>query len=246
MNKNGCEFTFAQWLFCTLLLCCGPMSASATTINFDDIDASVGPVSLDSISPYQGYAWVNFNAYTDTPGFPGYNSGIISLSNAAFSGGESLGTMVTPIVGSIRSTTNFNFTSAYIGSGYYDNLDVVAQGLRGGSTIFTQTVTVNTSGAQLFNFDFTNIDMLNFFGVTTAAATDPYFCGSFNCTQFTVDNVVLAASPSGGPVNNVPEPASLAVFGLGGFAMMLILRRRAKAGERFIACLARPETFGPI
>ena len=91
-----------------------PLPAS---INFDDIDASLGDVPLDSLSPYQGLNWGNFSAYTSVPGFPGYNNGIVSSPNAAYTAGDAFG---APIVSVITRTSGFG-------------LSVTLTGLYGGS-----------------------------------------------------------------------------------------------------------------
>src|SRR4051812_47628973 len=76
----------------------------AAVIDFDDIDASAGDVLLDN---YKTYTWSNILAYTATDGFPGFNNGILSPSNGAYSGGELGGAPAAPIVGTISSTTAF-------------------------------------------------------------------------------------------------------------------------------------------
>ena len=177
----------AGLLFFILLL-----RADAWAIDFDDIDASAGDVSLDALSPYHGFTFVNFSVYTNTPGFDGFNKGIASSNNAAYSGGEIFGAAVLPVVGKISAATPFDFISGYLGAGYYDNLSVTVEGFFGGSMKFSQTVTVNTQGAQLFTFNFTDIDELDIFASPTASTTDPYGCGPSNCTQFTLDDAIFA------------------------------------------------------
>lgn len=192
-------------------------AAANTVINFDDLDATAGDVVLGS---YAGFTWGNFSAYTNTPGFPGYNNGIVSGPNAAYSGGQTFTTSVVPIIGTISGATPFDFLSGYLGSGNYDDLDVTVEGLLNGTMLFSKTVTVNTSGATLFDFGFDGINQVAFYGSTTAATTDPYACGSFNCTQFTADNLTFA------PFSATPEPSTSALFGLGGVSAFLLLRRR--------------------
>src|SRR5579862_684022 len=118
--------------------------ATASVVNFDDIDASGGDVILDTLSPYQGFDWTNFSVYTNTPDFTGFNNGIVSSPNAAYTSGDSLG---SPIVSTISSTSAFDFVSAYLGAGWYDGLNVTVEGFDGATQDFSKTVTVNTSGA---------------------------------------------------------------------------------------------------
>ena len=209
-SRRWCRFgglVKSALLAAALLFLASVTPAFAMVVNFDDIDASAGNVSLDAISPYQGFSWTNFFAYTSAPGFPGFNNGIVSPPNAAYTGGDQLG---MPIVGIITAAAPFDFGSAYIGSGWYDNLDVTVEGLLGGALEFTQTVTVNTEGAQLFTFDFTGIDEVDLFSTVTAATTDPYGCGSSDCSQFTLDDINFAAV--GPPPPAVPEPPAAAVL----------------------------------
>lgn len=194
------------------MLLCGISTISAATVDFDDIDASFGDVSIDFINPYQGFSWTNFTAYTTTPGFPGFNSGIVSSDNAAYSGGELFGTTIAPVIGKIESTSPFDFVSAYLGSGYYDNLALTVEGRMNGNLLFTQSVILNTSSPLLVNFGFSNIDELDFFASTTSSTIDPFQCGTVNCTQFTIDNLLFATASSPPPPPQLSEPSSLVLF----------------------------------
>jgi hypothetical protein len=192
-------------------------ATAATIVNFDNLDASSGDVVLGS---YNGFIWGNLSAYTNTPGFPGYNNGIVSGPNAAYSGGQVFTTSVMPITGTISSSTPFDFISSYLAAGNYDNLNVTVEGLRNGTMLFTKTVTVSTSGAQLVDFGFDGINEIELFASATAATSDPYGCGPFNCTQFTVDNLTFA------PYSATPEPSTSFLFGMGSASAFLLLRRR--------------------
>lgn len=165
--------------------------ASATLIDFDDITVVGPPVALETFNPYHGYTWSHFNAYTYS-GRPGFDHGIVSPSNAVFSGREIIDTTVTPIVATLQSAGRFDLVSADIGAGWYNNLPVKVEGLRGGSTVFSQIFLVDTVLAQSFALNFTDIDTVNFSARAISESTDPYHCGRVNCTQFTVDNIVIA------------------------------------------------------
>jgi hypothetical protein len=183
---------------------------SADIINFDDIDASLGDVPLDGLSPYQDLTWTKFSAYTSVPGFPGFNNGIVSPPNGAYTAGDALG---APIVSMITRAAGFDFISADLGSGWYDGLSVTLNGLTNGVQDFSQTVTVNTSAPQLFTFDFTGITELDIFATVTGSTSDPFGCGPSGCSQVTLDdlNVRLLNLP---PPSSVPEPGSFVLLSL--------------------------------
>lgn len=205
-------------LFSAALLFSLCLPAHADIIDFDDIDPSGGPLDMATLNPYQGLLWTRFNAYASGPFTPpGFGNGVVSPFNAAFSGGQ-LDTGET-VVGIISAPTPFDLVSIDIGAGWYNNLNVTVQGLLGGSVLYSNTVLAQTTGAQTFVFDFAHIDTLRLFGTAFSESTDPYNCGRFNCTQFTVDNIVFAA----------PEPESLALLALGGAALATTRRRRTQS-----------------
>jgi hypothetical protein len=216
---------FSRTAFAALLLCQAVFSTAAV-INFDDIDASGGDVSLDSLNPYQGFTWTNFSAYTNVPGFPGFNNGIVSPANAAYSGGELFGPAITPVIGRIEADHAFDFVSAYLGSGYYDNLHLTVQGRLNGALLYTKTLALDTAAPLFTNFSFTGVNELDFFAGTTAFTTDPFQCGTVNCTQFTLDNLTFTPASTTPPPNPLPEPSTLALIGLAGIAAA-VSRRRA-------------------
>jgi hypothetical protein len=195
---------------------------AAGIINFDDIDASLGDVPLDGLSPYQGLTWTNLTAYTSVPGFPGFNNGIVSPPNGAYTAGDAFG---LPIISSITRASGFDITSAWLGSGWYDGLTVTLNGLSNGVQDFTQAVTVNTEAPQLFTFDFTNITELDIFSTVTASTTDPYGCGPSGCSQVTLDDldVTLLNNP---PPSGVPEPGTFPLLCLALFALVASPRLR--------------------
>ena len=202
----------------TLLLSFAPLSAAV--IGFDDLNASAGDIVLDAFDSYQGFIWKNISVYTSTPGFPGFNNGVISSPNAAYTAGFSSSSV-------IASTDPFDFISAYLGAGWYDGLSVTVTGFFNGSQRFSQTVTVNTTGAQLFTFNFTSINQVDFTSASVSSTTDPYGCGSSGCSQITLDDLTLL--PSTPPIDT-PEPATVAIVGFGGVALLAILRRGSFRG----------------
>jgi hypothetical protein len=112
------QFSVVGLLLCALL----PEISSASVVSFDGIDAHAADVDLQTLSPFEGLSWTNTFAYTNTAGFPGFNNGIVSQTNAAYSGGEIFGASANPVVGRISSEQSFDFQSAFLGAGYYNNL----------------------------------------------------------------------------------------------------------------------------
>jgi hypothetical protein len=132
------------------------------------------------------------------------------------------------VVGKITTPTGINVISADLGAGYYNNLNVTVEGIASGRMLFSKTVTVGTQGARLFTFGFTGIDEVDLFDVQTSS-TDPYACGSFNCTQFTLDNVTFTPGTTPPPIE--PEPASLVLVSVGA-TVLIFLRKRFRTNYR--------------
>ena len=60
------------------------------------------------VSPYLGFNWTNFTAYTPPPGFDGFNNGIVS-----------------PVVGSITAATQLDFVCADLGASYCSGVSLL-------------------------------------------------------------------------------------------------------------------------
>lgn len=207
-------------IICVLFVFAAP--ASAAVIDFEDIvipNPDTDLIDLAGLSPYQGFNWTNFDAYGFSPLFPQFNTGITSGTNAAFSGGElgDPGSEATRI-GQIDSPTPFNFVSAYFGAINYTSMSLTVQGFQGAVMTASTTITLDNNGADQFFFPtFTNLTSLRLFGVE-AGAVDNGGCGTFNCTQFSVDDLATTTP--------VPEPSTLALVGAGALAGLRRLRRR--------------------
>jgi hypothetical protein len=178
-------------------------AAQALTIHFDDLDASSQDIDLTG-SAYHGYVWTNFSAYISLAGFDGFNHGVVSTDIAAYGGGETSNSdQNNALTSTLSANTPFDLTSAYFNAVYYDNLDVIVEGLLDNRVLFSKSVSVSTTSFLLVNFDFNGINRLNFWSVQTESTINPFGCTGFNCTQFTVDNLNIQDASSNA---TAPEP----------------------------------------
>jgi hypothetical protein len=178
--------------------------ARASTLTFDDISgAEIGTIP----NGYGGLQW-NLMGYTDGGArfsSSGYENGTVSGDYVAFNEFASVGTV---------SGGLFDFTSAYLTAAWNDGLTIVVTGLLSGSSIYTQTVSVDTSGPTLFNFNFLGIDQLTF---ASSGGVDAGLDGSG--THFAMDDMTVN-------VSSVPDGGS--ALAMLGFAMIgvNVIRRK--------------------
>lgn len=197
---------------------CTAVPVSASTVSFDDLAGSF--VDLATISPYDGFTWSNFLTIDDSISAGNFANGVVSAHNAVFSGGEFGGG--SQITGGFKSASTFTFNSAFLAPGWLGGQGVVVEGLLGGSVTHSNALTLAMGLAQQFNFNWAGIDEVRITPVAGSATSDPFGCGSFNCTQFVVDNIVVNA-----PIPAVPEPATWAMMGLGLAGLGWMRRRKA-------------------
>ncbi len=197
-------------------------AAEALTIHFDDLDASAGDIDLSG-SAYQGYNWTNFSAYYSLSGFDGLNHGIVSADIAAYGGGEtSESDHSKPLISTLSANSPFDLTNAYFNAVYYDNLDVIVEGLLDNRVLFSKSLTVSTTSALLVNFDFNGINRLNFWSVQTESTINPFGCRGFKCTQFTIDSLNIQDASSNA---TTPEPPLLILLCFGMVLTAIFTRR---------------------
>lgn len=182
-------------------------NSQATVITFDDLPAS----EVDTIqSGYQGFNWgnefwtsvayINKNTLPDT----GFANGVVSGNYAAFNNFATTSTITGDI---------FNFNGTYLTAAWNDGLQLEVNGFLNNVLLFTQTVILNTSSAQWFDFNYTGINKLSFrsWGGTP---TNPGEGGE----HFVMDNFTINETAA------VPESSPLALLLLG-LATIAIGRR---------------------
>lgn len=187
------------------------LSTQAAVITFDDLPAT----ELDAIPEgYHGFNWgsshmVNVNYFhKDLLPNTGFENGVVSGDYAAF---NFLATTST-ITGN-----QFDFNGAYLTAGWNDGLNIEVTGFLNNALLFTQTVVVNTSAAQWFNFNFLGINSLSL-RAWGGVSIDPDNGGE----MFVMDNFTYNEPTA------VPESSSLALLLLG-VAGILLGRKTKKA-----------------
>jgi hypothetical protein len=192
-------------------------AAHATTLTFDNLS---GFEDLSTVSPYNGFNFTNFLAWSGgTTG--NYPNGVVSSPNFIFSGGQINPSSPTDIVGTIAANSGtFTFNSAYMTYAWLPGLQVDVVGLNGATVVDSQIITLSNAAATQFVFNWANLTSLTFTGVPGTGTSDPFSCGSFNCTQFTIDNF---------SVSTVPEPSAWAMMLLGFAGLGYAAYRRRSA-----------------
>ena len=187
--------------------------AFGTSVTFDEI---IDPTHGDGVSitnNYQNLIWNNFavvNAvvYTGLNGSNGYFNGMVSISNVA------LNAYGAPA--EIDSFTNFNFFSVYLTGAFNSNLNIVVEGFRAGSMLYSQTVVASATSPILFTFDYINIDRLTFSAFGGQPAGFPVAGGSGD-SHFAMDNFTFEF---------VPEPSPLVLTAAGALLLWPLLKRK--------------------
>lgn len=198
-------------------VCCVfiPAMLQAQTLTFDDVSTNGSGVN-NNFSAYSGYTFEGFNVVTSNS----LGSGMNAVSGIKFALGRSTPDADGAIFSSIYRTGDaFNFTSAYLSFRQFDLVDPLGTpvginvlGYRAGfdSPVFSQFV-VLTGAAQLFQFEFANIEEVVF---ETEALTAG---GRF--TALALDNAQLAV---------VPEPTTVVLMSIGMAGILAVVRRRAR------------------
>jgi hypothetical protein len=184
----------------------------ATIISFDDfLDTHAGGGTLIT-NAYQGLVWSNFavaNAVllTVNSGLSGAYYGMLSPSNVAV---NAHGDPAEIVAGG----TNFNFASAYLTGVWRSNLNVEAQGFRGGDLLYDQTVVISAANPTFFVFNYLNVDRLAFNAFGGEYAGLP---AGGDGTVFAMDDLAFEF---------VPEPSSFLLTAAGALTLYVFLKRR--------------------
>jgi hypothetical protein len=192
-----------------------PSALFAQTITFDNLNTgalpgATFPFEAPIPNGYEGLQWNNMWVL-DIPldiqdggsiAGSGYDKGLVSGSNVAFNAAGNP---------ALISAGSFNLNSAYLTAAWNNGLQVEVQGFVGATLIYDNTYTVNPTGPALINFNYLDVDKVNFI---SSGGVNPGLAG--HGTQFVMDNMNISA---------VPEPASLAFAGFGGLASLLAFRR---------------------
>jgi hypothetical protein len=189
-----------------------PGSAKALTVNFDDL-----PESQTFVGNYYGLDWNNFYAFkpeTSGLGGTGYVNGRISLQNVAYNAYGS--------PAEITSAGTFTFNSTYLTGAWNNGLDILVEGFQGGTSLFTRSLTVDSTSPTLFTFDWVGIDRVKF---TSSAGVNAGYAAGGSGTHFAMDNFTFNE-----PITTVPTPALLP--GLIGMGLTAWRKRKVESNAR--------------
>jgi hypothetical protein len=136
-----------------MLLTAVDSTAAVDVLDFEDLDPgseALGPIPFG----YQGFSWSSSSRWMtkyrqSKTGYEYGTIGRVSLYNS-YAKDVSLSDGV------------FDFSGAYITSAWDSPVQVVVEGWRDGSLVYTETITTHNDQAYWFDFSFTNIDTLWF------------------------------------------------------------------------------------
>lgn len=177
----------------------------AVVLHFDDIIISSDYTTI--ADSYGGFNWTNFGVIQSSAiPYSGYNNGTVSGANTAF---NLWGTSATTTMANV-----FDFNGAYLTAAWYNDLNIRVEGFLGGVIQYSQTVVVNPDHPTWFDFNFQEIDRLDF------TSFGGYYGGySGDGTHFVMDDFTFNEP--------VPEPTSLISFlGLGAIGVRSWLKAK--------------------
>lgn len=168
----------------------------ATVLTFDDFTSDNSAKLTDG--GYGGFIWSSdFYILNSSGRTSGYNNGTVSPDYVAFNA------YANDV--SVKSASLFDFNGAYFTGAWNDGLNITVEGFAAGSSLFSQTLMVDTSGPTYFSANYLNIDELRF--SSFGGVDNPNYSG--RGAHFALDNFTYNETVS------VPEPTSMALLGLG-------------------------------
>jgi hypothetical protein len=184
--------------------------AHASTLTFDDI--SIGGHIPDN---YGGLQWGPFAFYlapSDNMAFfadSGYDNGLVSGNFVAYNNSDQVFSVSGP---------TFDFNSAYLTAAWNTGLNITVTGMLGATTLYSQTVVVNTTAPTFFTFNYLGIDQLTF--SSSGGVSDLFPQYGDDGHHFVIDNITINEATA------VPDAGStLAMFGLGMLGLGAIRRK---------------------
>jgi hypothetical protein len=174
-----------------------PLISDADVITFEEGlytgSESWGPIP----SVYSGFSW-NSNAYWMTKDHmldTGYEYGTIgNVSMYNFSRGY---------ISMSTTSTDFNFSGAYITAAYNTSQNVIVEGWKNGSLLYNSTITTSNDQPYWFDFNYKGVDTI-WFKVDAGSPTPS--------TWIAIDNITTTVAP---------EPISATLFIVGGATLGL-------------------------
>jgi hypothetical protein len=212
------SFDLARPLAVALLLAAAPAATPALaqrvpqTLTFESVATTAAGFNQTPFTTLGGYAFENWGVLTQGSAF-GTGTNAVSGSRFAY------GLATTDQFIYRPDAFRFDFTSAFVSfrtlDGSVGPVSLTVRGYRGASEVFSRALQLTTS-AQLFVFDWVDVDEVEFAGAGLATGRS---------IVLAVDDVTLAA---------VPEPATVALLGVGVLALggvRLLTRRRRVVPE---------------
>ena len=195
--------------------CALPAPAAAEVLTFDDLGTNAfTPIPTS----YHGYVWDYWATVNGTNYGPsGYANGVVSGGNSACACASDFSQPFE----TISRMGLFTFGGGAFTSAWRDGATLLIEGRLGGTTLFSSSSVLNTSGPSLLTFNWSGINNLRF--SISGGTQNPGLPGAGN--YFALDNLSLTAA-------GVPEPATWGLMILGFGLIGGLMRRRTQPAVR--------------